>query len=441
MHELELTIPQTEFMQSTAKYPLFLAGFGSGKSTCLAANVLNDLMYPGYIKLGVYAPTYDLLSLITIPYFEELLNESEIPYDLNKQHKILRIADYGEIIMRSLDNPSSIVGYQVFRSHIDELDILNKQKATTAWNKVIARNRQKVYVPDKNGDKIQIGEVNGYPLYKTYLNRVSAYTTPEGFNFCYERWEKVKKPNYQIIRASTYSNAHNLPEDYIETLKDTYPAGLIDAYINGYFVNLVGGRVYPQFSRDTHDCKETVKKGDTIHVGMDFNVLKGASVIHVIRHINDEEFVYAVDEIHNAFDTDEQIEYLKEHYKDNIIYVYPDSAGKNRSAANTTETDIFKLQAAGFNTIYDSTNPPIKERVYSMQAMFMNGNGKIRYRVNVEKCPEYTMALEQQIWGENGLPDKKAGVDHILDAPGYFIHQQYPIIKPVSVRTQVRGGY
>ncbi len=441
MHRIKLTKPQTEFTHSRCKYPLFLAGFGSGKSICLGVNVLNDLTYPG-ADVGVYAPTFDLLSLITIPYFEEMLSEANIPYNLNKQSKILHIEGMGKIIMRSLDNPARIVGYQTFRAHIDELDTLPAAKAAQAWNKIIARNRQKIFVLDEKGHKIQIGWANDEPRYMTYLNRVSSYTTPEGFNFCYERWEKVKKAGYEIFRASTYSNAHNLPDDYISTLKDTYPAELIDAYINGIFVNLKGGRVYPQFNRDTHDSQETVIKGEEIYVGMDFNVLKGAAVIHVLRENHKgETTVHAVDEIHNAFDTDEQIKYLTENYSDNIVRVYPDASGSHRSSSNTTATDIFKLEEAGFDVYVDHSNPLIKDRVYSFQAMLKNGHGKIRYKVNIDRCPELTMALEQQIWGPNGLPDKTAGVDHILDGPGYFIFKEFPIMKPMSVYTNLRGGY
>lgn len=446
---IELTVPQTKFTLSNCKFPLFLAGFGSGKSLCMAVNILSDLEY-GYLKgntwipanIGAYAPTYDLLSLITVPYIEELLSLSNIPYQYNKSSHIFDVENYGNIICRSLDNPGRIVGYQVFRSHIDEIDTIEKKKILMAWQKIMSRNRQKIYILDENQRKIFLKFAeNGKPIFKTHLNRVSAYTTPEGFQFCYETWEKdpkAKEKGYEIFRASTYSNQHNLPDDYIDTLRSNYPAELVDAYIMGYFVNLVGGSVYPQFDRDKNRSYETVQEKEDIYVGMDFNVMKGASVVHVLRNGNP----HAVDEIFNAYDTDEQIEYLVQNYKNGReINVYPDAAGKNRTASNTVETDIAKLEAAGFNVHYDYSNPPIKDRVYSMQAMFCNGHGERRYFVNIDKCPEYTACLEQQIWGDNGLPDKKAGLDHAPDGAGYYIYQEFPIIKPTSNVTVVRGRY
>lgn len=437
---IELTEPQTIFTLTADKYPLFCAGFGSGKSLCMAVNVLNDLSYPN-ANVGVYAPTYDLLGLIIIPYLEELLTNNEIPYKYNKNSKIIAVEDHGDIICRSLDNPATIVGYQVFRSHIDELDTLKAAKALQAWRKVIARNRQKIYHRDEKNRRVLIGQRNGKPLYRTYLNRVSGYTTPEGFGFCYDTWEKNKEKNtkkgYVLVRASTYSNAHNLPDDYIDTLKSSYPPELVDAYIEGIFVNLVGGRCYPKFDRTLNHSDEVADQNETLYVGMDFNVMVGSSIIHVLRN----GLPVAVDEIHNAYDTDEQITALREKYPRNPIRVYPDATGKNRSSSNTVETDIAKLHAAGFIVIENYSNPPIKDRVFSLSAMICNGKGLRRYKVNTNKCPEYTLCLEQQIWGSNGLPDKSNGLDHKPDAAGYYIYEEFPIDRPVITTAHVRGNY
>lgn len=431
---IELTIPQTDFVLSDAKYPLFVAGFGAGKSTCLAVNLLSDLGYFG-ANVAAYAPTYDLLDLILVPYLEEHLENNHIPYKFQKQKHIINVEGYGDIILRSLDTPARIVGYQVFRSHIDELDTLPKAKAKEAWEKIIARNRQKVFVYGPNNRKIKVGEKDGAIIYQTYLNRVSAYTTPEGFNFCYERWEKNKTKSYKLYRASTRSNPH-LPEDYIDTLMETYPAQLIEAYIEGLFVNLTSGSVYPKFNRIENGSSEYATDREELHVGMDFNVLKGSAVIHVIRNGNP----HAVDEIHNAYDTDEQIEILKTRYPKNRIIIYPDASGNHMSSSNTSATDLQKLMNAGFEVIVNYSNPSIKDRVNNVNAMICNGKGLRRYFINTETCPETVACIEQQIWGSNGLPDKSGGLDHKPDAIGYFISQMFPIQRIESSTHRVRGS-
>ncbi len=73
-----------------------------------------------------------------------------------------------------------------------------------------------------------------------------------------------------------------------------------------------------------------------------------------------------------------------------------------------------------------------------MNAVFCNAQGERRYLVNPFTCPTYADGLEQQVWGANGEPDKTAGIDHANDAGGYFIHREYPIIKPV---TAIKMGY
>lgn len=416
---MEFTPPQSKFIECESTYPLFVAGFGSGKSTTMAAAAVSDLLdYPG-ANIACYEPTFDLMGLIIIPYIAEILENLGHKYQYHGGKQMFIVAGYGNIICRSLNNPGRIVGYEVFRSHIDELDTLPMDKAEFAWNKIVARNRQKVVI----GGRIQ-------------QNRVSAYSTPEGFLFCYHRWEKDPADGYELIRAATYSNPH-LPPDYIDNLRKTYPAELIDAYIEGLFVNLTSGSVYKSFDRKLNHCDDEVVGNETLYVGMDFNVLYGAAVIHVMRNKQPR----AVDEIHNSFDTDATIETLKSRYPDNPIIVYPDATGDSRSSANTTKSDITKLKAAKLKVKVRSTNPPIKNRVASMNGMLCAANGERRYKINTDKCPEYTAALEQQVYDKNGMPDKTAGLDHILDAPGYFIDYEFGLVKPKSSLTVVSGGY
>lgn len=446
MYEVELTEPQSKFLQIEDKFPLFVAGFGSGKSTAMCVSIFNDLEYvcEKPIKIGAYAPTYDLLKLITIPYLCGFMEEMGVGFSINRSDYIITLETDDQIILRSLANPERIVGYQTFRAHIDEIDTLREAKANEAWNKVVARNRQKVPKLTQDGgvilnqqDVVVNGKVvaeAGSPVLES--NRISAYTTPEGFGFAYKRWQQDVKPGYVKVKASTYSNQKNLHPDYIQGLLDTYPAGLIEAYIEGEFVNLVGESVYPKFDRELNHSDEEVQKGDILEVGMDFNVVHGAAVIHVVRK---GEHV-AVDEIHDAYDTDEQIAILQQRYAGHPINIYPDATGTKRTSANTTETDIVKLKAAGFKVFADHANPPIKDRVMSYNAMICNGKNERRYKVNTKKCPHLTNALEQQTWDDNGLPDKSNGLDHIVDAGGYYVFYRFGITKTkATVRTSYNG--
>lgn len=473
MHEIELTEPQTKFLLNDAKFPLFIAGYGAGKSTAMAVSIFNDLSFyhDRPIKIGAYAPTYDLLSLITVPYLSEMLEESYIRFKYHGSRHIITIEDCDQIICRSLDNPARIVGYQTFRAHIDEIDTLPHKKANDAWNKVAARNRQFVpkrdaegkflfaeasdhnkkyadYVKNDYGIYVKVEKGIGTHVIASEKNRVSAYSTPEGFAFTYERWvedkdsdeeieaEKETEKGYWYVRAPTYSNPH-LQADYIQGLRNTYPEELVDAYIEGLHVNLVGSGVYKKFDKKLNGSKEVVGDDDVLEVGMDFNVVHGASVIHVLR----DGDPHAVDEIHDAYDTDDQINILKQRYPKHVLNIYPDATGDRRNSSNTVESDIAKLYAAGFNVFHDYSNPPIKERVNSLNAMICNGQKQRRYFVNAKKCPNLVNTFHKQIWGENGLPDKKNNLDHIADAAGYYVYFNFKITKPEAAVYTIQGGY
>lgn len=463
-HEIFLTDPQTKFIKNKAKFPLFIAGFGAGKSTTLGVSVLNDLNMPySGIKIGVYCPTYDLLKLITIPYLEELLFHAGIKYKLNKSDFIFHLETGDQIIMRSMDNPARIVGYQTFRAHIDEMDTLVEDKAEDAWNKIIARNRQPIpivnedgeyeYVLHKNLDKeeqesrkpdrvliggkfIKVRPGNGTHCLQLEFNRVSAYSTPEGFRFCYNKWaknpEEAMKKGYEMIQAPTYSNP-NLKPDYIQGLRDTYPAQLIEAYLEGRFVNLTSGAVYPDFDRILNHTDEAIKDHEVLHVGMDFNVNNMSAAIFVIRN----SIIYLLDEISGARDTPSLCRLLKEKHDGHQILIYPDSSGQNTSSKSASESDLSIIRSNGFNIRAKSKNPFVKDRVSSVCAKICTANGARTFFVNTNNCPVSTECLEQQIWTEAGEPDKKAGKDHMNDAIGYFIHYNYPIVKKIISRGSV----
>lgn len=406
--DFTLTEPQDDFVFSDAQYPLFVGGFGAGKSESLFKRLLiQKLKYPK-LNQGYFAPTYDLISLIAFPRLEELLTECGIAYKLNKSEKVFYLNGYGEIICRTMDKPNAIVGFEIADAVVDELDTLKTEHAKNAWNKIIARCRQRK--PDNEVNTCAVG------------------TTPEGFRFCYDRWEKNPSKKYVLYRAPTRSNPY-LHESYIEGLRESYPPQLLNAYLEGLFVNLTSGAVYPEFSRKDNHTDVVMHEREPLHIGMDFNVLHMAAVVFVVR----DGLPYAVDEIVDARDTPTMAAIIKDRYPDHHITIYPDAAGQATSSKNSSESDHVILRQHGFSLVVDGTNPAIKDRLNACNAMILNSNGERRLFVNTNKCPHLTEALEQQAYDKSGMPDKEGGFDHVLDAFGYYIVKRYPIVKPVGM--------
>jgi hypothetical protein len=401
---------QRDFVSSDAIHTALVGGYGSGKSQAgVLKSIIKKFKYKG-INTAYYLPTYGLINDVAIPKFKEYLDSEKFryfgfSYDINRGDKNITIfhgvKEWGKIILRSMDNPSRIIGYDVGYSLIDEADILPTDKMTDVYSRIIARNRSKL----PNGDK-NITDVVG---------------TPEGYRWMYNYFVKNTKTGRKLIKARTMDNPF-LPESYIETLTETYSEEQLMAYLGGEFVNLTSGTVYYNFDRDGNNSNEVHNDSENLYIGMDFNVGNMSAVTHIIR-----DTPIAVDEITKAYDTDEMCRLIKERYPGNRIYIYPDASGKNRST-NATTTDIGILENAGFNIRARNRNPIVNDRIKNMNRMFLNGKGDVGYYVNTSKCPDYTEALERMAWDKNGSPDKSNGFDHITDAGGYFIFYEYPLL-------------
>lgn len=409
--QVRLSDPQYEFISAAEQFPAMVAGFGAGKThAAVYRAIARKLQYPGQ-NVAYYLPTYDLVRNIGFPRFSELLDGLKVFHKINKTDADVSIGkggDWGRVIFRTMDTPERIIGYEVADSLVDELDTLPMEKAREVWNKILGRNRQKK--PDRS------------------LNTVAVATTPEGFRFVYERWQRNPARGYRIIKASTHSNAKNLPAGYIESLRDRYPSNLLAAYLDGEFVNLTSGSVYPNFDRRRHHTTEEVAENDALHIGMDFNVQHMAAVIFVMR----DGAPHAVLEYTDVLDTPAMIALIKSRHPGHKVFVYPDASGNNRKSNGASQSDIALLKQAGFTVCVNPANPAVKDRVLSVNKLLkVEGVG-----INVDTCPALVEGLEKQAYDKNGEPDKTAGLDHVIDAAGYFIAYKFPIVKPRSSETK-----
>lgn len=394
------TKPQAALVNSNAKFPAMVAGFGAGKTHALVLRTLR-LIFSNGGDVGYYLPNYPLVRTIAYPRFQAAFDDLGIPYDLNRSEHVLRVNNK-QIIFRTMENPDTIVGYEVGDSMVDELDTLQMSKASDVWNKIIARNRQKK--PDGTQNTVAVG------------------TTPEGFRFVYEKWHKNRTGSYELIKAPTYSNPH-LPAGYIDSLRETYPSNLLDAYIEGEFVNLTSGTVYVNYDRNLNNCNVVATKSETLHIGMDFNVNNMSAAIHVMR----DGKAFAVDEISGGADTPSVIKSIRERYQENAVIVYPDASGASTSTTNASSSDLILLKNAGFSINAPRANGRVRDRIAALNMALCNNNGERLYYVNLDKCPNIALGLEQQAYDKNGDPDKSSGFDHMNDAVGYFVVRKMPI--------------
>ncbi len=413
--EVTANRPQGHFLAMPNKFRAFVAGYGSGKTYVGSMAMCSHYwQHPG-INQGYFGVTYPQIRDVFYPTIDEVAFSFHLDTKINQGNKEVHFYSgrqyRGTSICRSMDSPGTIIGFKIGHALVDELDTLPIDKAQLAWRKIIARMRY-------NSPGLK--------------NGIDVTTTPEGFRFTHKMFVQMVqenpelKNNYGLIQASTRDNAKNLPADYIDSLIQTYPKELVDAYIDGLFVNLTSGTVYRNYDRVRCNSNETIKEKEPLFIGQDFNVQHMASSVAVQRA---DGFHY-VAELKDVFDTPDVIKIIKERWADkgHRIIIYPDASGKSRKSVDASKSDIALLSQAGFTVRVNPSNPSVKDRILSANKAFEQG----KIKVNAVACPTIARCLEQQSYDDNGEPDKSAGFDHQNDATTYPIAYEFPVIRPMS---------
>ena len=391
-----------------------VCGFGAGKTYALVSkSIILASMNVGCIS-AIFEPTAPMLRDILMRTMNELLELWEIPFTFRAsplpEYQLQFKEGVHTILLRTILTYQRLRGQNLCAVGFDEADTVNKRDAEQAMNMALARLR--------SGD-VQL-------FYAT--------TTPEGHSWAFDTFEKNAKDDTRLIKAKTSDNPY-LPEGFIDSLLENYPPQLIQAYLNGNFCNLTTGQVYDKFDRNIHvlETDPVINEHEPIRVGIDFNIGNMNAVIGIAAA---NKFI-VIDEISKSHDTDSLAKEIKAKYPFNKIYVYPDASGGNRST-NASKTDIQILESYGFLNQSALSNPAIRDRVNSVQGMFLNGKGESKMMIS-KKAIRLIECLELQSYNDKGEPDKDSGYDHMNDALGYITWRLFnPLHMNVGRKTGIR---
>jgi len=381
------------------------AGYGAGKTRSLVAKaVVLSASNQGFIGC-VMEPTGPLIRDIWQTDFEAFLEQYEIPYTFRASplpEYVLHLPGGDtKILCRSFENWSRIIGLNLAWVLADEIDTVTPSIAEKAFPKILGRLR--------SGNVRQFG----------------AASTPEGFRWMWNTFgteQAQQRKDRKLIRMRTADNPH-LPQDFIERLQANYDPSLLQAYLEGQFCNLTTGQVYDRFDRAKHVTTDIPDVSDEpLRIGVDFNIGNMSAVIGV--RLGNK--LLLIDEISGAHDTDAMAQEIRRRFPDQRVYMYPDASGGNRST-NASRTDIQILETYGFSNQSPKANPPVRDRVASVQALLENGKGEVRLQV-AANCKRTIECLELQSYTEAGDPDKDAGYDHMNDALGYLIYRDFSML-------------
>jgi hypothetical protein len=392
---------QREFIEDESHRILgYIGGFGSGKSFALCAKALVlGMSNPGTTAM-VAEPSFPMIRTVFIPAMDDALARWEVDYEfrVSPQPEYIIKLPTGpvKLLCQSAENWQRVRGQNISFVLWDEADTSPVDTAQKAGEMFLARMR--------------VGQVN----------QLAIASTPEGFRYCYRQFEEQKGQDKRLIRVKTMDNP-NLPEGFVESLRRNYPPQLIQAYLDGHFVNLASCSVFPDFDRSIHYTDAKPEPGDTLFAGIDLNV--GNCLVEICVRRGDA-FHFVAEHVYR--DTQQIADGLKETYKDwfdrDQLVLIPDAAAKQRSTAAAQESDVGILKRAGHRISMQQSNPLIQDRVNACNVLISQG------RVLVGNSnPHLRRSLEQWAYDEKGKVEKGGvGLDdlsHAADAATYAIYR------------------
>ncbi len=341
--------------------------------------------------------------------FLEILEESELPFVLNKSTNTLTM-EYGgsKVLFRALDEYERLRGPNLAWFGIDELTYTPEE----AWLRLEARLRDP-----------KAAQLCGFGV-----------CTPKGFNWVYRRFRSEPVRGYALIEAAPFENRHLLKAtpDYYERLKASYDENFYQQEVLGKYLNLQAGQVYYAFDRHENVGDFEVSADQPLLWSWDFNINPMCSVICQ----RDGDVILALDEIVlRTSSTPEVWEEFVQRYSKHRggVRVYGDASGSHAQTA--TGTSDFKMirqflarnRALGGELVTAPSNPPVRDRVNAVNAHLRNALGERRLFVN-RKCRELIQDFEQVCYKpDSGQIDKDSDPrrTHLSDALGYLVWQEF----------------
>jgi len=276
-------------------------------------------------------------------------------------------------------------------------------------------------------------------------------TTPNGYDHSYDLWQSVENdPEWTRVQAPSTEAWWWTPEE-IASAKRSMTEAEFAQEIEAEFRDLTKGKVYVCHSKKnqldytpfiTSDPERLVSDKYPIYLGLDFNLSP------MSWHLGqcDREKWYWFDEIHlERSHTQEATRVLIDRlnairdrglmkWEPNLV-ICGDATGSagQRAAAAQSDYDILLagLRQAGFT--YDNrtpaANPPVKDRVQTMNARLKSASGDITFFYNPVTCPALKKDFDRVVWKAEGVLDDGVMKDltHASDSVGYPVTRITPL--------------
>jgi hypothetical protein len=395
-NQMPLSDVQQEVSNDPSRFKVVVAGRRWGKSWLSMHEMAKHARFPNK-KIFYVAPTYKMCRQILWDDIKEKFIRARWAKKINESNLEITLVNGSRIYLRSGDNPDNLRGVSMDYLVIDEAALVDQK----LWSEIC-----RPALSDRQGGAMFI-------------------TTPQGKgSWIYDLWQGAHaQENYSAFQYTTIQGGNVAPEE-IEAARNELDEKSFRQEYEASFETYAGA-IYYNWDSSVHIKKQDVefKKNEILHVGLDFNV---TPICAMICRVNGNE-ISVIDEITmEGSNTFEMAEELLNRYPNNRMWIYPDASGQARKTSSNT-SDHHILRNAGFILKVKSINPPVKDRIASVNTSLKAVDGSVKLTVD-PKCKHLIKCISGQTYKEGTrIPDKNSNLDHMNDALGYLVNWINPI--------------
>lgn len=416
-HEISLFPFQQEVFDHKARFKIVAAGRRTGKSYLASVMAYNHCLEHRNQRAILIGPTVSMIRESMWTTLKNIVHKSHLEGLPREMDLELRFINGSRLSLKGFDRPDSLRGISPSPTFIilDEFAFIK----TGAFSEVVLPMATD---PNRKAKVLIISTPKGVSgdFYQLYNKGQEENPLWKSWQFTAESVRPDMKEEIALARSTL--DLKTFEQEYCATFNNT------------------GDSVFYNFSRENNVCDiEPLKKGEPVHIAIDFNVKIMAS--SVFAHRGDQ--LHCVNEFYGSADTHQLIRRIKSVYKDRDITVYPDASGNARkTSASTGVTDFSLLRNAGFKVLARSKQPPIVDSVNCVNHLLKDANGYSRLYFHKD-CTRTIASMEQTSWKvgsstgmDNAIIDKSRGAEHFSDGIRYICEFLYPINKhkPAVIR-------
>lgn len=373
---------------------LIVAPKRSGKTFSLRWDILKQSWnnpYPDFCTL-VTAPTYKHVWMLLERPLVRMYRAHGILAAHNRSEHLVELINGRSVVFRSLDNPDSVEGLDVWRAYTDEFTICTEEACDVVQARCLLTN----------GAYIRAGTPRGTTswAYHKYFDADAEPFTGEVIR-------------YQITDNPLITQA---ALDRIKAQVDpmTYRQDILAEW-----VNLTDERVYYAFDESANVRAHRYNPSEPVWVGLDYNI--GIMAWIAAQRVGRSVHVFA--EGYGARTTRDLALQLQQHFATNPPYVYDDASGGIRQQGDAwTQRQVLRQAFPGVRLLAPQVNPERTQRYANVNANYLNGLGQSH--LFVDPCCKRLISenLNLVYKKSSDIPDDRNGrAGHITDGLGYMM--------------------